>query len=131
MAELTEKDYEGIGRLTLAFNELEFVIEEYFARILDAPEASVSKLLAEEDQFSRKVARFIAVLESISEEYADQEVKVGVDIIIGFLREAKALASKRNEYVHAVVVDDFGTSAPRFGLKSAKTEYATGGQSLR
>jgi len=82
VAELTGKDYEGIGRLSLAFNELEFVIEEYFAQILDAPEASVSKLLADEDLFSRKVIRFIAVLEAISKQHADEEVEVRVASLI-------------------------------------------------
>ena len=35
---LTAAEYEAIGRLTVAFNEIEFFIEVYIANILDTPE---------------------------------------------------------------------------------------------
>jgi hypothetical protein len=67
-SDLTAKQYEAIGRLMIAFNNLEMHIEVLFAHTLGAPEWSVSLLFAEEELFGKKVERFKKVLRAISED---------------------------------------------------------------
>lgn len=65
---LTPNQYESIGRLALAFNEVEVIIEAYFKSILSTPEPSVALLIAEEDTISRKIERFTSVVRAITGE---------------------------------------------------------------
>ena len=102
---LTSKQYEAVGRLALAMNELEYSLEFYTAVLLGTPEWSVSALLAAEGMFDQKAKRFDAVLEVISNE----RPLLGGQItpLREYVKKARDLAKERNRYVHALVVHDF------------------------
>src|SRR5947209_2842726 len=101
---MTPKQYEAIGRLALAFNEVEVIIEEYFASILSTPERGVAVLIAQEDSVSRKIDRFKGILKAINRERPS--ITEQVNIVFGLLENAQMLGGKRNEYVHAYAVDE-------------------------
>jgi hypothetical protein len=99
---LKDKEYEAIGRLALAFNEVETVIDEYCPHILGASEWGVATALWDKKAgFDRKADRFASIVTAIAEHYGP--LKGFTDPIIELLKSAKTLADKRNQYVHAVV----------------------------
>jgi hypothetical protein len=59
---LTDKQYEGIGRLALAVNDIEATVDIYLPFIVGAPEVGVSFLFSEEAPLSRKLDRFKRVV---------------------------------------------------------------------
>jgi len=112
---LTPQQFEAIGRLTLAFNDIEYMIEVYLAHMLGTPEWSVSVLIAEEEQFSKKAERFKRVLRKIQEERPQIETRV--TSVLGLIAKAKEVAEKRNDYVHALVVHDFATNQTKLRIR--------------
>lgn len=102
---LTPKQYEAVGRLALAFNEIEHYFGVYMGHLLGTPERGVAELFAEEGAFARKAERFKRVLKVIRAERPAAAVWIeGVEKLID---QAKAIAEERNGYVHALVVEDF------------------------
>jgi hypothetical protein len=114
---LTASQYEPIGRLTLAFNEVDFMVESYFAHFLATPEPPVSILIAGEDQIYRKAERFRDVLKAMVAHRAELVDVAGT--VIGLLETTKSLAKKRNDYVHALVVENYGTRETRIRIKKS------------
>jgi len=102
---LTPKQFESIGRLTLAFNEIEEMISIYLPYILQNPEWNVSLLIAEGETFSRKLEFFKKVLAAIADERPIAEVQTKA--VQDLLDKAKRIADKRNYYVHAIGFIDF------------------------
>lgn len=102
---LTLKQYEAVGRLTLAFNDIEFVIETYTTFFIGSPEYAVSEWLAEKGMFQQKVERLESVLKALVIERPLLES--AIKTIMDHLQQAKELASQRNLYVHAMVVYNF------------------------
>lgn len=102
---LTAKQFEAIGRLTIAFNEVENVFEAYIARLIGAQERGVSLLLAGEGTFRHKAARFRAILERLPEDHSDL-VYVQIRAVLQLVRQAEELAIERNKYVHASITYD-------------------------
>ena len=116
---LTPHQYEAVGRLVLTFNEIEYAFEVYSAHLLGAPEWSVSVLLAEEGTFRHKVERFDGILQAIGNEHPSFHTQI--EPIRQWVRKAKELATKRNEYVHALVVHDFQTNEARLRIRGTDT----------
>jgi hypothetical protein len=112
---LTPQQFEAIGRLTLAFNDIEYMIEVYLAHMLGTPEWSVSVLIAEEEQFGKKAERFKRVLREIAEERPQIETRI--NLVLGLIAKAKELADNRNKYVHALVVHDFATNQAKLRMR--------------
>jgi hypothetical protein len=108
---LTSTQYEAIGRLSLAFNELEYSIEFYSALLISAPEWSVSTMLAEQGHFEAKATRLDSILQAIAGEHT--ELLSDCNALRDSVKRAKELANERNRYVHALVVDDLGSSDTR------------------
>ena len=115
---LTRTQYEAIGELTVAFSLVEHVIEVCFADIVGTSEFSVGIVIAEEDQFARKVERLKRILAAILVER--KQVKRHVDRVVMLLDEAKKLAVHRNDFVHGVVVYDVGKDEPRIQSKKRR-----------
>jgi hypothetical protein len=113
---LTAKQYEAIGRLTLSFNQIGFLVEAYFAYIIGSPELAASMLIAREDNFARNVQRFIRILKAITGARAAQRIQI--QVVIGLLENARRLAVKRNGYVHALVVNAYGEGNAKLNIGS-------------
>jgi hypothetical protein len=116
---LTPKQYEAVGKLTLGFNEIEYAFEMYIAHLLGAPEWGVSVLLAGEGTFRHKAERFDHILHVIADERPAFHAQI--EPIRQWVKRAKQLAEKRNEYVHALVVHDFQTNETRLRIKGTDT----------
>jgi hypothetical protein len=117
---LTGKQYEAIGKLALSFNEIEAVIDDFCAHLIGAAEWSVSVLIAQEQkEFSRKADRLKRIVKAIAGERPVLHPNAGA--IANLLIKAKALADKRNEHVHALVVVDFRTNETRIKIRGDET----------
>lgn len=112
---LSSKQYEAIGRMALAFNDLEDVLETYLVALLWTHELGVSWLLAEEGSFYQKTERVKRILREISVER--QGLDARIQTIIRLLGQARGLAQRRNDYVHAMVVRDIQTKDIRLRMR--------------
>ena len=112
---LTAAQYEAIGRFALAFNEIEFLLEVYIEQFLGTPEWAVASVLAKEGGFSNKLHRFKKVLSAIAAKHP--ALKVDTDIVSAITNEAQQVADKRNQYVHALVVEDLRTKQANLLIK--------------
>jgi hypothetical protein len=103
---LTPKQFEAIGRLTLAFNELEYAVREYTPLLIGekAPRSGFS----DKTRFLRK--GLIA-----------QDRPGWSAPILEALAKAEELAKKRNGYVHALVIHDFGTNETRLRIQKRES----------
>jgi hypothetical protein len=118
---LTSKEYEAVGKLALAFNEVEAVIDDYLPSIIGAPEWRVAEFFAARDEgFVRKTDRLSAVVKRIEEHFG--ALRYITDAVLNLLKEAKELAARRNEYVHAVVVFDFRKNATKIKKRVEKVD---------
>lgn len=117
---LTPQQYEAIGRFALAFNEIEYFLEAYMALFLGTPESGIAAVFAEQGMFWNKVDRFRKVLSAIVEEYPT--LARLADAVDKLAKEALNVAKKRNEYMHALAVDDPRTK--QAGLRIKRTYAA-------
>jgi hypothetical protein len=113
---LTARQYEGIGRFTIAFNEIDEVLKAYLPLVLqyskftlppphDAPRRFHSRSVA-----LRKVLEAASAAEPLAGAYAGS--------ILKFLDMADVIAGKRNQYVHAVAFIDFRTNTRMLHTRS-------------
>lgn len=91
----------------------------YMALLLGAPEWRVSLLLVGEGTFRHKADRFDRLLKALGEERPTLQPQI--EPIRRWVKEAKDLAGRRNEYVHALVVHDFQTNETRLRIKGVDT----------
>ena len=103
---LKDKQFEAFGRITLAFNHIESVIQGYTAILLTPEELSIGWAVAEDGTFQNKASRLKRILDAICREYPTLEAFAAP--ILAKLIEAKKLAETRNGYVHALIDHDFG-----------------------
>jgi dGTP triphosphohydrolase len=117
---LKAAQYEAIGRLTLAFNEIEYVIDDWCPHFIGAAEWSVSVFLAQtENTFQHKADRFKQIIEAIAK---DQPLThPNTETIESLLKKAKCVAGNRNKYVHSLVKMDFETKSPKLMNKGKET----------
>jgi hypothetical protein len=113
---LTSRQYEGIGRFTIAFNEIDEVVKAYLPLVMqyskctlppphDAPRKFHARSVA-----LRKALELASAVDPLAGAYA-----VG---ILKFLDMANNIAAKRNQYVHAVAFIDFTTNTRMLQMKS-------------
>lgn len=118
---LTAQQYEAIGRFALAFNEIEYFLEAYVEQFLGTPDWAVASALAEEGVFSNKLRRFRKVLSAIAKGHP--ALKSATEAADKLAKEAEKLAEKRNDYIHALVVEDFRTKQTSLRLKGTVTPF--------
>lgn len=111
---LTPKQYEAVGRLALAFNEIEYAFEVFTMHYLSAAEWDVSEILAHEGMFRQKARRFSAILKVMAKRYSTCEPLM--QEIQKWIKRAEKLAEKRNQYIHALMVPDFRTNTIRLRI---------------
>jgi hypothetical protein len=118
---ITTRQYEAVGRLALAFNDLDFAMRRSLAKILSVPELSVGLLLTDGENFGRNAALFGKVLKALSDEY--NSVKGLAEVFSGTITAATTLASERHRYVHATVVVDISNSSIALFAKGADLPF--------
>lgn len=121
MSTLSSEQYEAVGKLALAFNNVEAVIDEYLPLIIGAPEWRVAEFVAGRDEgFNRKAGRLAMVVRLIAEHFAP--LGYITDSITNLLKEATTLATNRNQYVHALVVFDFKKNETKIRKRVQKVD---------
>lgn len=115
---LTPKQYEAIGRITLGFNELEEVIEDYLASFIESQEAEVALCIAAEDLFNRKIDRLRKLIKALCIVYPAMSEQA--EKVVQMFGKAKAFATKRNNYVHAYVTEDNQTKRPMLRFRKSQ-----------
>lgn len=116
---LTSRQFEAIGRLTLAFNEIDETIGVYLPFIVQCPERGVSCLLVKNETFSRRVDFFKNVLDEIA---AERPIAVpNIVIVRNLLDQAIEISKRRNHFAHAVAFIDHGKNERM--LRTKKGEF--------
>ena len=112
---LTAKQYEGIGRFTIAFNEIDQVVEVYLPLVVKYSQCTQAVHRNPQTFHARAVAFRIA-LELAS---AGNEIAAAYAAgILKLLDRAEAIAATRNQYVHAVAFIDFQTNTRMLQMRN-------------
>jgi hypothetical protein len=113
---LTAKQYEGIGRFTIAFNEIDQVVEVYLSLVVKYAQCTLPAVHRKPRTFHARVSAFRAALELAS---AGNEIAAAYSTgILKLLDRAEAIAATRNQYVHAVAFIDFQTNTRMLQMRS-------------
>ena len=103
---LSPKQYEAIGRLALAFNGIEQMLDMYLPDMLGNPEVSLAFALAERaTSTARKIEFLRKVLQAILRDRPP--VQPEISAVLALLERAKILSQRRNEYIHAFAFVDY------------------------
>jgi hypothetical protein len=117
---LTPKQYESLGKLSLTFNHLEYVLERLIGYYLSGgTDSRLVKTVAAEGTFSQKAARFGRLLRTFREDHPDLAAES--DVVRGFLTKAIQVAEKRNAYMHALTTHDWFKNETRLIMKGVET----------
>ncbi len=112
---LTARQYEGIGRFTIAFNEIDEVVRAYLPLVVQYSKCTLPPLGTVRNFHARSVALRKALgaasaVDPLAGAYAAS--------IIRFLDMADIIAAKRNQYVHGVAFIDFRTNTRMLQMRS-------------
>ncbi len=113
---LTAKQYETIGRLTILFNEIDEAVKMYLPLIARYSRYTLPLSYGEQSRFRMRADIFRKALNSAAE--ADLLAAAYADTVLKFLNTADKVATKRNEYVHAVVFIDWQTNTRMLQMRS-------------
>ncbi len=113
---LTARQYEGIGRLTIAFNEIDEVVKAYLPLVVQYSKSSGPVPQNVLGTFHRRAVAFRKVLESAS--VINELAGADAGSTLHVLDMAEEIAAKRNEYVHAVAFIDFTTNTRMLQTRS-------------
>lgn len=100
---LTAKQYEGIGRFTIAFNEIDQVVEVYLPLVIKYARFTLPPAHRNPRTFHARAIAFRAALELVSA--AEEVAAAYAGGILKILDRAEAIAATRNQYVHAAFID--------------------------
>jgi hypothetical protein len=113
---LTAKQYEGIGRFTIAFNEIDQVVEVYLPLVVKYSECTLPTVHRNPRTFHARAVAFRTALERAS---AGDEIAAAYAAgILKLLDRAEAIAATRNQYVHAVAFIDFQTNTRMLQMRN-------------
>jgi hypothetical protein len=113
---LTTRQYEGIGRLTIAFNEIDEVMKAYLPLIVQHSKCAPAPSHRGQSTFH---TRELALRETlVAASAADELAGAYASVILKILDNAAGIAKKRNEFVHAVAFIDFTTNTKMLQLRS-------------
>lgn len=113
---LTAKQYEGIGRFTIAFNEIDQVVEVYLPLVVKYSQCTLPAVHRNPRTFRARAVAFRTALELAS---AGNEIAAAYATgILKHLGGAEAVAATRNRYVHAVASIDFQTNTRMLQMRN-------------
>lgn len=92
--------------MTLAFNDIEHMIDMWVPSILGNPEASVAFLVAGKEKFAKRKIKFVRdLLEAFQQDR--QAARLEIETVQQLLDKANLLYGRRNQYVHACAFVDY------------------------
>ncbi|MGA2570953.1 MAG: hypothetical protein ABSF23_10585 [Terracidiphilus sp.] len=113
---LTARQYEGIGRFTIAFNEIDEVVKAYLPLVVQYSKCTLPPPHNAPRKFH---ARSVALRMALGAASAvDPLAGACAANILKFLDMADIIAAKRNQYVHAVAFIDFRTNTRMLQMRS-------------
>jgi hypothetical protein len=111
---LTARQFEMIGRVTIAFNGIEAIIEFYgpmfvYGTISDGASLALGAKakIEEKYNFKWKLKSLTSILNSLAENHS--ELSPMIDALLEMLKRAGNLSDERNQIVHGHVVVDPGS----------------------
>lgn len=113
---LTANQYEGIGRFTIAFNEIDQVVEVYLPLLVKYSQCTLPASHRNPRTFHARVTAFRVALELAST--AQELAAAYAGGILKILDRAEAIAATRNQYVHAVAFIDFQTNTRMLQMRN-------------
>jgi hypothetical protein len=114
---LSSKQYETIGRLTIGFNEIEFLVEIYIVNFLGATEFAIGEMIASREKFFRHRTDLLeAILKVIADQY--KFLSPQVSAVQNYISQARRLADKRNGIVHGLLIPDNRSGRPSLRFKN-------------
>ncbi|GGG89627.1 hypothetical protein [Silvibacterium dinghuense] len=113
---LPAKQYEGIGRFTIAFNEIDQVVEVYLPLVVRYSRCTLPEIHRNTRTLHARAVGFRTALELAS---AGNEIAAG---ILKLLDRAEAIATTRNQYVHAVAFIDFQTNTRMLQMRNGNAK---------
>jgi hypothetical protein len=113
---LTAKQYEGIGRFTIAFNEIDQVVEVYLPLVVKYSHCVLPPVHRNPRTFHARAIAFRAALELASA--AEEIAAAYAGGILKILDRAEVIAATRNQYVHAVAFIDFQTNTRMLQMRN-------------
>ena len=118
---LTQNQYEAIGRLALAFNEIDQMLDMYLPDILGNPEPTVAFFVAESQNFAaRKIDFFKNLLKAILRDRPTAQAEILT--VLALLDKAKAFSGQRNDYIHAFAFVDWKARKQNLRMKNRVVE---------
>jgi hypothetical protein len=129
----TVRQFELIGRMTIAFNNLEAIIVDYAPTFVLGP-ISVGRSLAtlakayldKQRTFSQKLECLKTILKGLPDD--DKEITRHIEVILKSLPRAKHFARRRNEIVHSEIA--FDAANHRFVLQNREGMIESGEKAL-
>ena len=117
---LTAKQYEGIGRFTIAFNEIDQIVEVYLPLVVKYSQCMLPAVHRNPRTFHTRAVAFRTALELAS---AGNEIAaVYAAGILKLLDRAEVIAATRNQYVHAVAFIEFQTNRRMLQMRNGDAE---------
>jgi hypothetical protein len=113
---LTSKQYEGIGRFTIGFNEIDQVVEVYLPLVVKYSQCALPAPHRNPRTFYARAAAFRTALELASA--ANDLAAAYAGGILKLLDRAEAIATTRNQYVHAVAFIDVQTNTRMLQMRN-------------
>jgi len=118
---LTTRQFELIGRMTIAYNDLEAIIVNYVPTFVLGP-MEIGQSLAElaktyvgkQHTFAKKSECMKTILKALPDDY--EEITPHIKSVLGSLTRAKDFARRRNEIVHGEI--DFDEANNQFVLRN-------------
>jgi hypothetical protein len=114
MQMLTADVYEAIGRLTVAFNDVDYMMTSCITDLTGDGEVGEAQAITEENDpgFGRKRDTLKGLLKVVGREFP--ELGARIKALVALLGEAKQLSNRRNEHIHSLVFRDIGSKTIRF-----------------
>lgn len=113
---LTQKQYEGIGRFTIAFNEIDAVVKAYLPLVVQYSKCTLMPPHDAPRTFHGRAVALRKALECASG--GNEAVAAYAGSILPILDMAQSIAAKRNEYAHAVAFIDVTTNTRILQMRS-------------
>ncbi|MGP8186765.1 MAG: hypothetical protein ACLQKY_11905 [Terracidiphilus sp.] len=113
---LTARQYEGIGRFTIAFNEIDVVVKVYLPLVVQYSKCTLPPPHNAPWNFRARSVALRVALEAASA--SDPLASACAASILTFLDMADVIAAKRNQYVHAVAFIDFTTNTRMLQMRN-------------
>jgi len=118
VADLTNEQYEAIGRLSISVNDIEYVVGEMLRYFLSAKVDTVGELYLKRDRLlSQKRDMLKKVITEVSNSFP--HIAASADAAKSTLLQIDRLATDRNNLIHGQLIIDCATKTAQLQSKGA------------